>query len=324
MTRTKQIFTMAFVTLAVTAVSWAQSTTTSTSSTPETGYQLLKVHQYTVDEDAALLKLYDGLRESDVIDALDAVGLKEVTMMDPSIRPLWRDEVHMTHRIHGIAVTVHVVPAQAGEPQFNDEALALKWQGVNGGLTDGEGRWGPPADMRSSTDPRVGGGWTAQIRKGSVLVLQDESKDNGFCGSNNASAMVGMGLVGLVGDAVCRDTDELVLTHIPVYQDPLKSPRGINQGRQWMESFGAPVVVGGVLVMPGDVIVADYDGVAVVPRAKAVQVAAIARWIFEDDEGKRGKIYDKNGWPRDWTVQGHGTPPSPDGVPIPNETFPKK
>jgi regulator of RNase E activity RraA len=83
-------------------------------------------------------------------------------------------------------------------------------------------------------------------------------------------------------------------------------------------------VVGGVLVMPGDVIVADYDGVAVVPRAKAVQVARIARWIFEDDEYKRGKIYDKNGWPRDWTVQGHQTPPSPDGVPIPNDSIPKK
>jgi regulator of RNase E activity RraA len=300
---------------------WAQS---SSTSSPETGYQFLKVHQYTAEEDAALLKLYDGLRESDVIDALDAVGLKEVTMMDPAIRPLWRDEQHMTHRIHGIAFTVHVVPAQAGEPQFNDEATALKWQGVNGGMSEADGRWDPPADMQAVTDPKILSGWYTQIRKGQIFVLQDEAKDNGFCGSNMASTLTGLGMVGMVGDAVCRDTDEMVLTHIPVYQNPAKSPRGINQGRQWMESYGTPVVVGGVLVMPGDVIVADYDGVAVVPRAKAVQVAAIARWIFEDDEYKRGKIYDKNGWPRDWTVQGHQTPPSPDGVPIPNETFPKK
>jgi regulator of RNase E activity RraA len=318
MTRTMHIFSIASLALATT-VGLAQS-----NSTPVTGHQLLKVQQYTVEQDAALLKLYDGLRESDVIDALDAVGLKEVTMMDQTIRPLWRDEQHMTHRIHGIAVTVHVVPAQAGEPQWTNESIALKWQGVNGGLTEGEGLWDPPADMQAPTDPpRPGGGWTGQIRKGSVVVLQDEAKDNGFCGSNNASTFMGLGAVGLLGDAVCRDTDELVLTHIPVYQNPMKSPRGINQGREWMESYGAPVVVGGVLVMPGDVIVADYDGVAVVPRAKAVQVAEIARWIFEDDEAKRGKIYDKNGWPRDWTVQGHTTPPSPN-VPIQIETYPKK
>lgn len=69
-----------------------------------------------------------------------------------------------------------------------------------------------------------------------------------------------------------------------------------------LESYNQPVVVGNVLVMPGDVINADSDGVAVVPRAKAEQVAEIARRIFEDDEVKRGKIYDSTGKPRDWTV----------------------
>jgi regulator of RNase E activity RraA len=324
--QTKRILTIASLTLATAGLGWAQAgSPPPLPPTPDSGFQFIKVHMYTEEEDAALLKLYDGLRESDVIDALDAVGLKEVTMMDQRIRPLWRDEQHMTHRIHGVAVTVHVVPAQAGEPQFNNEADALKWQGVNGGLPADAGRWQPPADQQINNGPRAGSGWQMEIHKGSVLVLQDEAKDNGFCGSNNGATMMGQGLVGMVGDAgVCRDTDEMVLTHIPVYQDPARSPRGINQGREWLESYNSPVVVGGVLVMPGDVIVADYDGVAVVPRAKAVQVARIARWIFEDDEYKRGKIYDKNGWPRDWTVQGHQTPPSPDGVPIPNDSIPKK
>ena len=62
---------------------------------------------------------------------------------------------------------------------------------------------------------------------------------------------------GLVGHAICRDNDELILTRIPVYQDPVQAPRGINQGRMWMESYNQPVVVGHVLVMPGDVITAD-------------------------------------------------------------------
>lgn len=98
--------------------------------------------------------------------------------------------------------------------------------------------------------------------------------------------LFGKGLRGFVGNEVCRDTDEMTLTRIPVYQNPL--PRGINPGRTWIESDNQPVTVGHVLVMPGDIIVADGDGVAVVPRGRAEEVAGIARWIFEDDEWKRG------------------------------------
>jgi regulator of RNase E activity RraA len=113
-----------------------------------------------------------------------------------------------------------------------------------------------------------------------------------------------------VGNAICRDNDELILTRVPVYQQALLAPRGINPGRMWFESYNQPVAVGHALVMPGDVIVGDSDGVAVVPRAQAEQVAKIARWIFEDDEVTRGKIYDRIGRPRDWTVEGH-KPPGP-------------
>ena len=56
------------------------------------------------------------------------------------------------------------------------------------------------------------------------------------------------------------------MTRIPVYQNPLLAPRGINPGRTWLESYNQPITVGHVLVMPGDIIVADGDGVAVVPR----------------------------------------------------------
>ncbi len=308
----KYTLKIASLALAISTVGWAQSN--SPESIPSS-HQYLKVHEYTADQDAELLKLYDGLRVADVIDALDAVGLHEVTMMDQRIRPLWRDQEHITHRIHGIALTIRLVPAQATAPKFPNESIALKWQGVNGGLD--KGAWAPPDDMK--VDPGKAPRWDSLVHKGTVLVVDGEAKDNGFCGSNNAASLTGRGLVGLVGDAVCRDTDELSLTHIPVYQDPMKAPRGINQGRMWTESYNQPVVVGGVLVMPGDVIVADNDGVAVVPRARAEQVAEIARWIFEDDETKRGKIYDRVGRPRDWTVQGHTEPPPAPETPIPNQ-----
>jgi len=267
--------------------------------------QYLKTRTYTADEDARILKLYDGLRVCDVVDALDAVGLQGVTTMDRNIRPLWRDEQKFAHRIHGIALTIRLVPAQATSPQFDSHAAERQWEAHG---------WGPPEEMK--TGGAGTGAFGQLIREGTVLVVDNQAVDNGFCGSNNSLNMTGRGLRGLVGNAICRDNDEIILTRIPVYQDPMLAPRGINQGRMWMESYNQPVVVGHVLVMPGDVITADSDGVAVVPRAKAEQVAEIARWIFEDDEVKRGKIYDSVGKPRDWTVQGHTEPPPPTDKPL--------
>jgi 4-hydroxy-4-methyl-2-oxoglutarate aldolase len=69
-----------------------------------------------------------------------------------------------------------------------------------------------------------------------------------------------------------------------------------------IESYNAPVVVGGVLVMPGDIIAADGNGVVVVPRAYAATVAASARKIREKDRGARRKLYEKGGRPLDFTV----------------------
>ena len=284
-------------------MAWAQANQ-ETRPAPPPSHQFLKVQLHTPEEDSRILQLYDGLRVADVIDGLDAVGLPEVTMMDKHIRPLWRDEVKISHRIHGIALTVRLVPAQDTWRRFTSHQDERRW----------EANWKPPADMRTDTgrNPNFG----RLIHPGTVLVVEGDAHDNGFCGSNDALAWVGLGLRGLVGNAVCRDTDELTLTHVPVYQDPMQAPRGINQGRMWMESYNEPVVVGGVLVMPGDIVVADNDGVAVVPRAKGEEVAKIARWIFENDEIQRGKIYDRIGRPRDWTVQGHTPPPPPSDQPI--------
>jgi regulator of RNase E activity RraA len=64
-----------------------------------------------------------------------------------------------------------------------------------------------------------------------------------------------------------------------------------------------PVVCGGALVEPGDVIVADGDGVIVVPRAKAREVAAYAREIIEIDKAARRDLYKKLGLPIDDSVK---------------------
>jgi regulator of RNase E activity RraA len=264
------------------------------TNTPPTK-QYLQVKQYTQAEDDAILKLYDGIRVADVIDALDVVGLQDITMMDRKIRPLWKDQTNITHRIHGVALTLRLVTAQERAPEFASHAAERPW----------EAAW-----------YKNQGEYVPLVRPGTVLVVDNQSRDDGWCGSNMGLSLFGKGLRGFVGNEVCRDTDEMSLTHIPVYQIPSLAPRGINPGRTWIESYNQPISVGHVLVMPGDIIVADGDGVAVVPRGRAEQVAGIARWIFEDDEWKRGKIYDRVGKPRDWTVNGHNEQPPPSSTRI--------
>ena len=74
-------------------------------------------------------------------------------------------------------------------------------------------------------------------------------------------------MVGVVTDATARDLDEVETERVPLY---LRRPgRGIRPGRNKLESVNRPIVCGGVLVMPGDVVVADGDGVVVVPRPQA-------------------------------------------------------
>jgi regulator of RNase E activity RraA len=63
------------------------------------------------------------------------------------------------------------------------------------------------------------------------------------------------------------------------------------------------VVVGGVLVHPGDVVVADSDGVVVVPRRVAVRVGQIAYMELVDDIQGRRALYDKLGFEYDETVE---------------------
>jgi regulator of RNase E activity RraA len=120
-------------------------------------------------------------------------------------------------------------------------------------------------------------------------------------GLNNILSWKLKGCVGVVTSATARDTDEIITQQVPLY---FKEPgRDIRPGRNEIESVNRPIVVGGVLVKPGDVIVADGDGVIVVPRAKALEVATYAHTILEGDKEGRRNLYRQLGLPEDPSVK---------------------
>lgn len=235
------------------------------------------------EADRKLLGLFDGLRVADVTDGMDAVGLPNIGLMDPEIRPLWKDAKTFRHRFVGIAVTARYVPTNrppAGKRTFEEYNA---WSG----------QWYETL----SPEP-----FESLIRTGSALVIDDSNRvDVGSIGSYNILAWKLRGLVGVVTDATARDTDEIETEGVPLY---FRGPgRGIRPGRNEIESVNRPVVCGGVLVVPGDVIVADGDGVVVVPRARAEEVARCARTIFQQDKEGRRELYRKLGLPVDPSVR---------------------
>ena len=84
---------------------------------------------FTAEEDRALLALFDGLRVADVTDGMDAMGLQNVGLMDPEVRPLWKDTKDYAHRFVGIAVTARYVPTQRPAAGKRPVEEYDKWSG---------------------------------------------------------------------------------------------------------------------------------------------------------------------------------------------------
>lgn len=250
---------------------------------PRSGKDFLSVSVYTAEEDQELLKFFAGLRVADVSDGMDKAGLPGVGLVDPSILPLWTDLKNFSHRFAGIAVTARYVPTQKPHAGKRIPEEFDKWEGEFYSQYSSE----PYADL---------------IRSGTALVIDDvEEADIGSIGSYNIMDWKGRGCVGVVTDAAARDTDEIVVERVPLYLR--RRGRGIRPGRNEIESVNRPVAVGGVLVMPGDVVVADGDGVIVVPRSQARIVAAFAREVIEKDKAGRRDLYKQLRLPPDASIK---------------------
>ena len=128
------------------------------------------------------------------------------------------------------------------------------------------------------------------IQDGHAIMIDDaEYRDIGSIGSYNILDWYKRGARGVVTDASSRDTDEIAKQGVPLYLK--KRGRGIRPGRNVLESVNQPIVIGGVTVKPGDVVVADGDGVIVVPRRVAEEVARYAREVKKGDMEARRSLY---------------------------------
>lgn len=246
------------------------------------GVNFIETKTYSAQEDARILEMYKNLRVADVSDGLDMAGLPGTGLVIPEIHACWTDLKEFKHVFRGIAVTVRYVPTQQPALPAPGEDFS-KWE----------------SNFYNAYSSEA---FTPLIKPGTAIVIDDvEDRDIGSIGSNNILNWYRMGAVGVVTDAGARDTDEVGLEGVPLYLR--KKGRGIRPGRNEIESVNRPVSIGGVLVCPGDVVVADGDGVVIVPRAVAEQVAKYANEILTKDKTGRKGLYESLGRPLDKTVK---------------------
>ncbi|MCL2055613.1 MAG: RraA family protein [Oscillospiraceae bacterium] len=228
-------------------------------------------------ENRELISLFEKLRVTDVRDGMDWMGYHHYGSVHHSIRPLFRPRLSTI----GIARTTRYVPYEGPVPALPPEEYT---------------KWVKMYYAEICYDP-----WNADIQPGDFVCIDIAGVDVGLLGSNNTLDCKKKGCVGFVtnGGGI-RDTDECVIQGINVWSKFIS--HGMDQARIRYIDKDIPIAIGGVAIYPGDIIVADGDGVIAVPRKIARGVAKYAWQEASADKKARKQFYIDLGMELDETV----------------------
>jgi 4-hydroxy-4-methyl-2-oxoglutarate aldolase len=199
-------------------------------------------------------------------DLIDAFKLVEVSSVADAMEQLYGQKAYMSHDMRPLFTT-----------KFAGPAVTVK-------MEKSEHNEGPAASkgMLDAIDNAPAGSVY-------VIVLPDGADYAGI-GGLMATAMKFRGLAGAVMDASVRDLPQIKRIQFPVFSRGVSPGTSVNHYK--FVASNVPVLCAGVTVNANDIIVADEDGVAVVPRAKAAEVLKKAQEL-DDTEHKMYPFIEK-------------------------------
>ncbi|MEO8127065.1 MAG: RraA family protein [Bryobacteraceae bacterium] len=188
---------------------------------------------------------------------IEGFKLVEVASVADAMEQLYGQPAHMSHKMRPLFTTKFAGPAVT---------VLLKKEEHKEGSKASQG-------MLDAIDAAPAGSVY-------VMVLEDGSDVAGI-GGLMATAMKVRGFAGAIIDASVRDTPQIKKLQFPVFSIGIAPSTSVNHYR--FAGVNVPVTCAGARVAPNDIIVADEDGVAVVPRAKAAEVLKRAQQLDDTE-----------------------------------------